>query len=175
MSRMDWVPCNRWGVQETVGALVQTDVSLMDLSQTYEETDVVGQVEDSPLRYFVHRIVGQFSAHYSTTPSNDQPCIFRIWPAWVDTTAAPVPITADFLDEDDGANARIWFERRIQLDTRPFGGLFVDSHPFWMNIDIKPKQVIEKYHVPTWSFMNRNTVTSMLVTQWLRMLVTPLS
>ncbi len=174
---MDWVPCFGWGVEQTIGPNVQGEQPLMDIVDQYNVGDIVGLIEPSQIRYFVHRIVGQFSAHFIATPASLNVSHFRIWPAWIDTTGAPQVVTADFLDEADGANARIWFERKMRLGqalNEILDPTATGVHPWWSNVDITPKQVIEKYHVLTFSVFNDEGTASMRFRHWFRMLVTPL-
>ncbi len=177
MAGMDWVPAFGWGTATGVGVNTQQDFTLMDIADQYTVGDVVGQIEESEIRYFVHRIVGQFAAYYTSTPLLLNPTYFRIWPAPVNTEGAPVATSPDFLDEADGVNPRIWWTRQMRLGQAqndmidPTG---VGIHPWWSTIDIQPKQVIEKYTTPVFSLFNADTQAVVNLRYWLRLLVTPL-
>lgn len=171
---MDWVPATNWDVVDVIPANTQADSPLMDIVDQYAAADVVGQVEVSPVRYFVHRIVGQWSA-FIASPVTDGAHHMRIWPAYVDTSAGPVVVTPDFIDDAEGANPRIWHERKFFPQDTVARSLQTTVHPWWQSVDIKPKQVIEKYHVPCLSFFNSDATQVMVTQAWFRLLVTPLT
>lgn len=174
MARMDWIPMAGWGIPFTVPALTQDELSLLEPDQ-YEADAVIGRVEDSPLRMFIHRIVGQISAHYNSAPVTNNLMTTRLWPGLADTSTVPFTTrTPGFLDESKAANPRLWFDRRRSLDTREFEDLTETAHPFWSTIDIAPKQVIEDGRIPVLSIFNHDTQASLDYQPWLRMLVTPL-
>ncbi len=174
MSRMDWVPCRAWGAQQSVPALTQGDLELMNIADSYGTAEVVGLIEASPVRYFVHRIVGMIQVWSSGTPAAGDKVWTRIWPGFVETEVVPTLITVDFIDEADGANARMWYQRIRSLPRGEGDDIGADNHPWWTSVDITPKQVIDKYMVPALSVFNDSATVGSSFRHYLRMLVTPL-
>ncbi len=174
---MDWVPCFRWGVEQSVSPATQGDLALMDPA-LYSNTEVEGQIDDRVNRYFVERIVGQLCFSWSDTPSGGELGLVRsvIWPGIITNTQTGAFDTPGFIDDPSGVNARLWHIRHLfTTGTTRFGQLGSTSHPWWTTIDIRPRQVIDDGQLPILSVFNNDAgIADLEFTHYLRMLVKPL-
>lgn len=174
--RMDWVPCENWGVSNTVPAATQSEFSLLSLSQ-YFAAETEGRV-DTGGRMFLHRIVGSFTYGSNGSSLTNPQMHFRLWPGLVDASSSTI-YTPGFIDEVDAANARFWWERRIyQSGTVSNYSLQDPSRiysPMWGHIDVSPKQVLDENIVPIFSMLNNDINVSCRLLLYLRLLVSPLT
>lgn len=168
---MDWVVANTWGDTIICNALSDTFVSLMDPT-AFMGAEVVGRVETSPNKYFIHRIVGQYQLVYrDEDPAASRRIEHRIWPGLYDTSLSTIH-TPGLMTDSRTANSRLWFNRiqqPAQLQQTPFASI---DHPFWTHVDIKPKQVVDENRVPVWQLWNPSIV-DVSFQHWVRLLVSP--
>ncbi len=171
---MDWIPCYRWGLRNTVASATQFDLPLFRPTQ-YDTDDVVGSFEDTPGRYFIHRIVGVMSMNFTLTPA--EPLMHEcIWPGLITDPTLGFVGSAGFIDEGSGANSKLWWRRtKAVRDTARFNDLDSVSNPWHFSVDIQPKSVIQDGQIPLYSIFNpiesSETVEFWL---WLRILATAL-
>jgi len=177
MSKMDWVPCARWGERVSVPSGSQFDSALMQPGLA-TDADVEGRFEETSGRYFVHRIVGVVSQDWSATPSGPLSGVIHecIWPGLIDDPSIGGVIGPGFIDEAAGANARLWWRRtKHNSSVSAFADLNATSNRWFAHIDITPKQVIDDGQVPLYSILNTDDTTAALdFYLWLRLLLTPL-
>jgi len=178
MSRMDWVPCFRWGIGITLPFASQIDQPLMEPSLA-ADADVEGRFDETPGRYFVHRIVGVITMNWAATPSGDGQLVRQvIWPGIIDDPTAGGVISTGFIDEPSGVNNRLWFMRHVaHVSTTRFQDLRASegAEAWGTHVDIKPKQVIDDGQIPILSIFNSEAAANNLVFRtYLRLLLTRL-
>ncbi len=141
---MDWISCSNYGTALLANAQDLSATGLYKLPDlSIDEVDVVEDASDS---LFCHRIVGTIAAQKVEDTTVFVNWGWRIMPLQADIELSvpelPVAATND-LDDPDFANLRWWGERRFStsiLETTHMTGLDTISHPWWTNIDLKPKQ-----------------------------------
>ncbi len=178
MSRMDWVPCFRWGDAISVPFQVQIDQPLMNPTIQGVD-DVEGRFDETPGRYFVHRIVGVITMNFASTPSGDGQLVRQvIWPGIIDDPIVGGVIGPGFIDDAAGVNARLWFMRHVALvDTNRFQDLRASegAEAWGTHVDIRPKQVIDDGQIPLLSVLNDEAAANNLnFRMFLRLLLTRL-
>lgn len=179
MANFDWVPWNAFGTELALLAGDAQQDPALEVAQ-FLSPAVEGQIEpyDS---YFVHRIVGQVfvSAAAGTTP--DQPVQWVIWPGIVDSFAGLVqtPIGAGgsvgaAIFDAAVANAEIWAVRTYFPPVASTGAgpqFSIFAHPWYAQVDIKPKRRLDVNEVPVLTIFNPSATTALFYVQYLRMLV----
>ncbi len=171
---MDWVPCYRWGARQTAPINTQLDAPLF-LPTQYDGPEVVGRIDDSPGRYFIHRIIGMISHNWSGVDPDDGLIHECLWPGIIDDFAVGSVSSTGFCDEGTGANADLWWRRtKWTQSSTNFDDMSEVSEPWFNSVDIKPRRVIEDGQIPLYSMFNNDTILTLDVYLWLRLLVTPL-
>jgi len=157
MSGMDWVPCHEYGDTQIVPVGAQLDHPLMDPQQA-TDFDVEGRFDSTPGRYFVHRIVGHITMHFTSVPTGAGVLVDEcIWPGIIDDPAIGGVISTGFIDEAAGVNNRLWFIRRRYRPSTTYGAdLQSSAQPSFFMFDIRPKQVIDDGQIPLYSIFNHD-------------------
>ena len=165
---MDWVPASGYGSTQAIGSAQQADFPLLDRARFAVNSEVVGVVEESD-ELFVHRIVGQYACWWQDIPGT-YPAQMRLWPGLFDLDAGGTVSVPGDVSLDTSANARFWWDRK-QFPEIDFPTCFdVINHPWWWQLDIKPKQKLGVLEVPVLSFRNSSS-QPMNVAWWWRLLV----
>ncbi len=141
---MDWISCTNYGTGLTANSSNMSATTLYSLPDA--AADDVDKVEDADDVLFCHRIVGTIAAQKVEDTTVFVRWGWRIMPlqADIDLVVPELPMAATTdLNDPDFANLRWWAERYFEssiLETTHQTGLDTISHPWWTNVDIKPKQ-----------------------------------
>lgn len=173
MARVDWVPAMGWGDILNVGAGTTLHQPLMDLVRYTQSVNFEGVIEDDTGRFFVERIVGQYTMYRDDAASVPY-AIERIWPGLSFTTGPTVQVQGTIVGVQ-GANTRFWYEKvSFPIEQEAWEDSDIVAHPFWRHIDIRPRQVCDEGMLPVWSIFNADPALSLRVIHRLRLLLKPL-
>lgn len=172
--KADWVPAWGYGDILSVSAGTRLDHPLMDPQRYGSNTAwTEGVIEDDSGRFFVERIVGQYTMWYDDVVTIPV-AMERIWPVLYEADGTiTVP---GLLTSVNAANSRFWYDKVsfcLQQQSWEDNDALV-SHPFWRHVDIRPKQVCEQNIAPAWSITNLEPTTPLRVTHRFRLLLKPL-
>lgn len=166
----DWVPCNYWGGQRTVGLGSQLDIPLLDEDYIGDIALPDGVPEEGIQRMRVLRIVGQYDLYWQTTfTGSDVPVHCRLWPGMV--VDGPSTIVPGDISLVENANARFWWERHHRAPVYPNSLHDSYAHMGWSHLDIRPKQLLRDRELPVFSVRNPNLNYFLYVVLHLRLLV----
>lgn len=175
MSKSDWVPAYGYGDIQNLNSGVTTNLPLMDPTRYgFTSTYTEGVIEDDSGRYFVERIVGQYTLYHTDNQSTTVPYfIERIWPGlYQDDSTVETP---GFVTTTGGANARFWYDKTsFSFAGQAWEDQDLLGSPWWRSVDIRPRQVCEQNIGPIWSVFNADPTVSARLIHRLRLLLRPL-
>lgn len=164
-------PAYGWGQQFLVPAGAQYDHPLLDPLQGFGyPADVadptVGSFNDDANEVFVSQIMGQYQMFYSTIGAT-WVVTHRFWPGVAQDDSGTVEIfVPGSVTTAAVADSEIWYHRRQTIIDGVVTWFDTYSNPWWSNVDIRPRRLLEKHIVPTWSVFNPASEDILHVIQW---------